>query len=72
MGGSIGHFGTVRMQPELRYVLASLFATVLYQPEVQISNVQEKIDAEGTVTDEATKKKIKELVDKLMEASGKK
>lgn len=72
MGGSTGGYGTVRMQPELRYVLASLAATVLYQPEVQISHVNEKVDEQGNVKDEDTKKKIKGLIDTLVEATRKK
>lgn len=66
MGASNGGFGTVRMQPHLRYVLASQPTHTLYHPEVQISKAQEKINAEGEVTDEETKKKIKELVEVLV------
>lgn len=66
MGASSGGFGTVRMQPELRYILASQPTHTLYHPEVQISKAQEKINMEGEVTDEETRKKIQELVDTLI------
>jgi len=68
MGASNGGFGTVRMQPQLRYILASQPTHTLYHPEVQISNAQEKINAGGEVTDEETRKKIGELVATLIKA----
>lgn len=69
MGGSPGGFGTVRMQPQLRYVLASFPTKVLFQPEVQISQVDKKVDESGNVVDEETQKKLKELVDALITAA---
>lgn len=69
MGGSPGGFGTVRMQPHLKYIFSILGCHTLYLPEVQISAVDKKIDAAGNVTDEETQKKIKELVDAVVKAA---
>lgn len=69
MGGSPGGFGTVRMQPHVKYIFSILGCHTLYLPEVQISAVDKKVDASGNVTDEETQKKIKELVDAVVKAA---
>jgi chromate reductase len=65
MGASPGMLGTARAQYHLRQVFVGLNVFLLNQPEVMISNASQKFDAEGNLTDEATKKHIRDLLQNL-------
>jgi len=66
MGGSIGMLGTARAQYHLRQTCVWLNMFPLNQPEVMVPFVQEKIDANGRLTDNKTAEKIKELLAALV------
>jgi chromate reductase len=66
MGASVGMLGTARAQYHLRQSFVFLNMYPLNQPEVMVPFVQEKIDQNGKVTDEKTKKKIGELLESLV------
>jgi chromate reductase, NAD(P)H dehydrogenase (quinone) len=63
MGASSGYFGTARAQLALRNILFRLNAFVLPQPEVYVTMAAEKFNENGELTDEETKKRLKELLD---------
>jgi chromate reductase, NAD(P)H dehydrogenase (quinone) len=67
MGGSMGAIGTARAQYDLRKVLAFLDAHVLNQPEIMIAVAQTKFDADGNLTDEATRRFISAQIVALKE-----
>jgi chromate reductase, NAD(P)H dehydrogenase (quinone) len=66
MGASIGTLGTARAQYDLRRSFVFLNMLPLNQPEVMVSFAQDKVDSKGRVTDENTRKKIKELLESLI------
>jgi chromate reductase len=66
MGASIGMLGTARAQYHLRQSFVFLNMHPLNQPEVMVPFANEKIDQNGKVTDEKTKKKIGELLESLV------
>lgn len=53
--GAGGGFGTVRAQLSLRPVLAANEAYLMPKPELYIQNAPQKFDADGRLTDEATR-----------------
>ena len=55
IGGSNGMIGTTRSQAATRQTLAALNSPCLPQPQVLVSLVQKKIDANGRLTDEPTR-----------------
>jgi chromate reductase len=59
---SQGPMGGARVQYDARRILGQLWGHVLPRPEVFIGNVASKIDAQGKITDEATKKFLVDLV----------
>src|SRR6266404_3990803 len=59
---SQGPMGGARVQYDLRRILGQLWGHVLPRPEVFIGAAQTKVDAQGKVTDEATKKFLADLV----------
>jgi chromate reductase len=67
MGASIGSFGTARAQYHLRQVFVSLNESAINQPEVMIGNAAERFDAQGNLSDEASKKLIRQLLQNLVE-----
>jgi len=67
IGASSGTFGTARAQAHLRQIFGTLNMYPLNRPQVMISNSAEKFDANGNLTDEVTKEKIRELVAALIE-----
>ena len=69
MGASIGTIGTARAQYHLRQVFVFLNMFPINQPEVMISNAGERFDAEGNLTDETTKKLIRQLLQSLADWS---
>lgn len=66
MGASPGTFGTARAQYHLRqmFVFLNMFAVI--QPEVMISNSAKKFDEELRLTDEVSRKLIKQLLEVLV------
>jgi chromate reductase len=62
MGASPGPVGTARVQYDLRKVLVFMNAFTVNKPEVFISSAVGKFNAEGELTDEATKKFIGDLL----------
>ncbi len=65
MGVSQGMFGTVRAQLALRQALHGTGTYVLPRPEVHVARAQEKFDAAGVLTDEATRKLVRQLLEAL-------
>jgi chromate reductase len=66
MGASVGMLGTARAQYHLRQSFVFLNMLPLNQPEVMVPLVQDKVDSNGRVTDEKTRKKIRELLESLV------
>jgi chromate reductase len=66
MGASIGMLGTARAQYHLRQSFVWLNMYPLNAPEVMVPLAQEKIDANGRVTDRKTREKIRELLESLV------
>ncbi len=66
MGASMGTLGTARAQYHLRQSCVFLDMHPLNQPEVMVALAQEKIDAQGKVTDAKTREKIGELLQALV------
>ena len=58
MGASAGVFGTGRAQHHLRQCFVFLNGLVMNRPEVMIPQAQNKFDAEGKLTDQATREFI--------------
>ncbi len=58
---SQGPLGGARVQYDLRKILVQLWGLVLPRPEVFIGAAQTKFDAQGKLTDEATRKFLIEL-----------
>lgn len=67
MGASPGAFGTARAQYHLRQVMVFLNMFPINQPEVMIRAAHERFDAEGNLTDEATRKYIQRLLQSLVD-----
>ncbi|HUZ62417.1 MAG TPA: NAD(P)H-dependent oxidoreductase [Acetobacteraceae bacterium] len=65
MGASPGAIGTARAQYDLRKTFVFLNGHVLNRPEVMISAAATRFDAEGRLTDEATRGFIRTLVQAL-------
>jgi chromate reductase, NAD(P)H dehydrogenase (quinone) len=63
MGASTGLLGTARCQYHLRQVLVSLNVYMLNRPEVMVTQAVQKFDANGVLTDEMTRTKIKALLE---------
>jgi chromate reductase len=59
---SQGPLGGARVQYDLRRILGQLWAHVLPRPEVFIGLAPSKFDAQGKLTDEATKKFLTDLL----------
>ena len=67
MGASIGTIGTARAQYHLRQMMVFLNMFPINQPEVMIGNASERFDAQGKLTDDATKDFIRQLLQNLVE-----
>ena len=67
MGASVGTIGTARAQYHLRQMMVFLNMFPLNQPEVMIGNASERFDAQGNLTDDATKEFIRQLLQNLVE-----
>jgi len=66
MGASPGMTGTARAQYHLRQTFVFLNMFPLNRPEVMVPSANEKIDENGKVNDEKTRKKIRELLESLV------
>jgi chromate reductase len=66
MGASVGMMGSARAQYHLRQTFIFLNMYPLNRPEVMVPTANEKIDGNGKLTDEKTRRKIKELVESLV------
>ncbi|HEY1772025.1 MAG TPA: NADPH-dependent FMN reductase [Gammaproteobacteria bacterium] len=62
MGASTGKIGTARAQYHLRQICVFVNMLPLNRPEVMLSNADKLFDAEGRLTDEATRKFIGDLL----------
>ena len=71
MGAAMGMLGTARAQYHLRQVFVALNMYVLNQPEVMIPFASKVFDAQGNVTDDKVREKLKELVVALMDLTRK-
>jgi chromate reductase len=69
MGASVGAIGTARAQYHLRQMMVFLNMFPINQPEVMIGNASERFDAEGNLTDDATKEYIRQLLGNLVDWS---
>lgn len=67
MGASPGGFGTVRMQLAFLPVFLFLDMKPVYKPEVHISQVHQKFDANAQLTDEKTRVVIQQKLQALKE-----
>jgi chromate reductase len=65
MGASPGAFGTILGQDHLRRVCRVVDLLVMNYPEVYITNAREKFDAEGKLTDESVRRRIRDLLSAL-------
>lgn len=65
MGATQGLWGTVKAQHHLRQCCVFLNLWPVNKPEVLIAQAQTKFDAQGNLTDEATRKVIAELMTNL-------
>ena len=59
---SQGPMGGARVQYDLRKILGQLWCHILPKPEVFIGAAQTKIDAQGKITDETTRKFLTDLL----------
>ena len=66
MGASIGMLGTARAQYHLRQSLVFLNMFPVNRPEVMVPFVEKKVDQEGRIADETTRKLVKELLETLI------
>jgi len=67
MSASPGTLGGARAQYHLRQVLVSLNMYAVNRPEVIVASVDEKIDEKGNLTDEETRKRIRQLLESLVD-----
>ena len=66
MGASVGQFGTARAQYHLRQTFVFLDMLPINKPEVMIGNAATRFDADGNLTDETTKRLIRQLLENLV------
>jgi len=66
LGASAGRAGTARAQLHLRHVLSTLNAHVLNKPDVLIATAQNMFDDNGKLTDEATRKFVRQELEALL------
>ena len=66
-GASPGATGTIRGQAHLRQILANVNGLVLVQPVVAIGNAPQRFDADGNITDEATRGFVVSMLTKLVD-----
>src|ERR1041384_2490823 len=67
MGASVGAIGTARAQYHLRQMMVFLNIFPLNQPEVMIGNASKRFDAQGNLTDNASKEFMRQLLQNLVD-----
>ena len=65
MGATPGAFGTTRAQHQLRQSFVFTQTYAVLQPEVLVAKAHEKFDPEGRLTDEPTRKFVRQLLEAL-------
>ena len=65
LGATPGALGTARAQYHLRQVCVFLDVHVLNRPEVLIAQAHEHFDAQGRLTDEPTRERVRKLLQAL-------
>jgi chromate reductase len=70
MSASVGAFGGVRAQYQLRQCFVFLDLDAVLQPEVAIPLAGQKFDAQGNLTDETSKKLVEQLLKALAAKAG--
>lgn len=71
MGATMGNFGTVSMQGQMRQVLSGLNATVVGYPAVLLPQAQKAFDAQGNLTNESAAKNVDALLKRLVDVAKK-
>ena len=66
MSASVGRLGGARAQYHLRQSLVFLNMHPVNYPEVMLSQAQQNIDAKGKLTNEETRKLIRQLLEELV------
>ena len=66
MGASVGSIGTARAQYHLRQMFVFLNMYAVNQPEVMLGNAHKYFDQTGKLTEETTKKLIRQLLEELV------
>lgn len=66
MGASVSSIATARAQYHLRQMMVFLNMFPVNQPEVMIGNCGDKFDEQGNLTDETTKKHIRQQLESLV------
>ena len=66
MGASIGGIATARAQYHLRQMMVFLNMFPINRPEVMIGNCSDKFEAEGNLTDEDSRKFIRQMLEALI------
>jgi chromate reductase len=66
MSASTGRFGGARAQYHLRQTFIRLTMQPFNQPEVMLASAAENVDANGRLTNEETRKLIKQLIESLL------
>jgi chromate reductase, NAD(P)H dehydrogenase (quinone) len=69
IGGTTGMFGAVNAQMHLRHILSLLNMYVIPQPLVLMSQIQNKFDAAGRLTDETSQNFLQQHLDRLIAAA---
>ncbi len=66
MSASVGMLGGARAQYHLRQIFVYINMFPVIRPEVIVPFAQDKVDQNGRVTDEKTRRKIRELLESLV------
>ena len=66
MGASVGMLGTARAQYHLRQSFVFLNMAPINRPEVMVAFANKKVNENGNLIDETTKKLVKELLESLV------
>ena len=71
MGASVGTIGTARAQYHLRQMFVFLNMYAVNQPEVMVANAHKQFDQTGKLTDETARKLVRQLLQELVNWTGK-
>jgi|688.fasta_scaffold73966_6 chromate reductase len=66
IGASPGNYGAVRAQTDLRRLMSAVSGSVLPRPELLVGSVHTKINEDGIITDEATLKIYRNLLNNFI------